>query len=487
MKNVLLSTMFMFGCWSLQAQIPNGSDAPDFTVTDLEGNTHSLSNYLAQGKTVIIDISATWCSPCWNYHNSGALYDLYYVNGQGGSGDVVVLFVEGDGNTPVQSLYGISDVNDTWGDWTKHSAYPIIDSAELAELYEITYFPTIFRICPDGKVKILPQYDFAELQTNINENCQALTSAQNHGKLEITNQKICEGSPIVPEVSLRNFGSTVITNATVELRQGETVLATKNYSGTIGTLATKEFSFDPVEIGEGTDYEAVVTSINGSLPLNQQTASDTFDVTETPEGANNVTVKVYTSYYPAEMSWAIKNSIGTVVGSGGPYEAGTEDDFGGGGADADITKIHNLTFPGSDTECYSVEFYTSTGYGWTAGDTPHGIEIFSGDTAIFSQFVNNFGSVLVVPSAFKTNGTLENPTFETTNFSLFPNPTSGILNFSTKEAVTICIFDMTGKKVYTAENISNNDSINLSSLQKGVYTARINSENFLRTEKLIIN
>jgi hypothetical protein len=121
------------------------------------------------------------------------------------------------------------------------------------------------------------------------------------------------------------------------------------------------------------------------------------------------------------------------------------------------------------------------------GDTPHGIEIFSGDTAIFSQFVNYFDAVLAVPAAFKTNGTLDNPTFETKSFRLFPNPTSGILNFSTNETFDISIFDMTGKTVYKAESIFNGDSINLSSLQKGVYTARINSESFIRSEKVIIN
>lgn len=486
MKKLVLTTMLALSAWSLQAQIADGSVAPDFTVTDLEGHTHSLSNYLAQGKTVIIDISATWCSPCWNYHNSGALYDLYYVNGQGGSGDVVVLFVEGDSNTPVQSLYGISDVNDTWGNWTEHKAYPIIDSAEIGQLYQIAYFPTIFRICPDGKVNLIPQYNFTELQTNITENCEALAPVQNHGKLDISDQKVCEGSTIAPEVSLKNYGNGTITNATVELRQGETVLASKNYTGVIDSHAETAFSFDPVTIDAGINYEAIVTSINGVAPLNPQTATHTFNVTETLEGGNNVQVKVYTSYYPAEISWAIKNSSDSVVASGGPYEAGTEDNFGGGGPDADTTKIYNMVLPGSDTECYSVEFYTSTGYGWAIGDTPHGLEIFSGDTAIFSQSVNNFGSVLAIPSAFKTNGTLDNPTHEMTGLTLFPNPTTGVLNVNTIEPVNISIFDMTGKVVHKAENISNDGSVNLSSLQKGMYIVRVAGESFQQTERIII-
>ena len=53
-------------CWSLSsfAQLADGSVAPDFTVTDINGNSHRLYDYLNNGYTVIIDISATWCPPC---------------------------------------------------------------------------------------------------------------------------------------------------------------------------------------------------------------------------------------------------------------------------------------------------------------------------------------------------------------------------------------------------------------------------------------
>ncbi|NIV30482.1 MAG: redoxin domain-containing protein, partial [Anaerolineae bacterium] len=40
----------------------NGDPLPDFTLNDMQGKPHTLSTY--QGKVVMLNFWATYCSPC---------------------------------------------------------------------------------------------------------------------------------------------------------------------------------------------------------------------------------------------------------------------------------------------------------------------------------------------------------------------------------------------------------------------------------------
>ena len=76
MKKQSVLTLLIAVAARLAAQLQPGAAAPDFTAQDLAGQSWHLYELLGQGKIVVLEISTTWCPPCWAYHNSHALQDL---------------------------------------------------------------------------------------------------------------------------------------------------------------------------------------------------------------------------------------------------------------------------------------------------------------------------------------------------------------------------------------------------------------------------
>jgi len=143
---------------TVSATLPNGSTAPNFTLQDINGNTHTLYDILDQGQSVIIDVFATWCPPCWNYNNTNTLKNIYNTYGPTGTGEVQVFKIEHSQSTNEACIYGPSGcVGGTQGDWATGNNIPIIhltaaNGGSFASDFSITTQPIIYKICPNKKV-----------------------------------------------------------------------------------------------------------------------------------------------------------------------------------------------------------------------------------------------------------------------------------------------------------------------------------------------
>ena len=133
-------------------------------------------------KSFFLDFSATWCPPCWSYHNSNAFKNVLSSHGA----HVQPFMIEADASTNVACLYGPTGcVGGTQGNWVAGTTYPIIDASNLFGPYAINYWPTIYGICPDKKIYEVGQvnenelWDFAkdcsaptmQILSQININC----------------------------------------------------------------------------------------------------------------------------------------------------------------------------------------------------------------------------------------------------------------------------------------------------------------------------
>lgn len=123
--------------------------APDFTLVDQNGDTHTLSDY--KGKTVFLNFWATWCGPCQKeMPDIQALYEKYGMNEE----DLVVLGMANPKTEdhPQNSDVDLESVKQFLED--NNYTYPVAmdTTGDVFSSYYISAFPTTFMIDKDGNV-----------------------------------------------------------------------------------------------------------------------------------------------------------------------------------------------------------------------------------------------------------------------------------------------------------------------------------------------
>lgn len=115
-----------------------GDKAPEFTVTDIDGNTIRLADL--QGKVVVLNFMATWCQTCiWEAGRLVEVYNNYQEQ------DVVLLSIDIEPDGSLENLLDFKSEYCT--DWTF-----ILDDRDLFALYEVTSIPTTYVIDKSGNI-----------------------------------------------------------------------------------------------------------------------------------------------------------------------------------------------------------------------------------------------------------------------------------------------------------------------------------------------
>lgn len=486
MKRILLSLFLACIAFGAQSQLPSGVIAPNFTTTDIDGNTYELYDLLGQGYTVVMDVSATWCGPCWNYHTGayngsngeGALHALYTEHGVDAGGNVFIIYIEGDGTTTLDDLHGTG--SSTVGDWVTGTPYPIADDAAVADLYEIAYFPTIYTICPNGIVYETGQLTVEDHWSFIQDlDCQTV-SANDAIIIDYVGAEFtCDVVDV--EVEFANIGSEEITALSFNVTGVDPVL-NYEWNGSLNMFESATINLGTTTVVAGQEVVITITTADDNLTNNSTSVS-----LSATEATTHIHFDLLTDSYPGDYRIAIFDDNGVEVAAGGPWAA--FDVF------LDPMQI-NEDYYLPATGCYSVVVYDDYGDGMSAGHAyAYGV---SASGASMGNIVN-----VPVGSLFETvsgaTSVTEVVSVEETefvsDFVVYPNPTNDVLNIRFTSLIdgkySVVIVNTMGQKVFETNLGSvaagqQKSTLDLTGLSAGVYMLRLASEQGESTTPIVV-
>ena len=123
-----------------------GKEAPDFSLTDINGKQHKLSNY--RGKDVILKFWATWCPPC-----KMTVPHVIELRKTFSEDKLAIFALSYISSYPPNTAEMIKEFATT-----KQLNYPVfaIGSEGAGTLYDsVNSLPTVFFIDTEGKIKLV--------------------------------------------------------------------------------------------------------------------------------------------------------------------------------------------------------------------------------------------------------------------------------------------------------------------------------------------
>ena len=455
MKKTLLIIACFISSFTL-AQLPANSLGADFTITDIEGETHNLYDILDEGKTVILDLFATWCGPCWNFADTGVLEDL-----QNEYPDAVFcMAIEADPSTAESTIF-----NSDLGDWTSVIDYMMADdpTGDIADDYALAYYPTIYKICPDRMVTEVGQLSSVSAFMDEVNSCSQATYSKDMRIVSYTGDGThCGGTLQNASIQVQNYslGATVNSFNVLTMVNGNTVNTTP-WSGSLDTYETTMIDLgsisnipDNASISFEVEYEGDMDS--GNNMLNPSVAGST-------PSSVSVSLYVMTDNWAEETSWELLDANGNIVENGGGLSNNTLYEYD-----------WNL-----DYGCYTFNVYDVYGDGVEAsmwGNYEDGYVSLNDQSNGVMWYGVQYGYGESV--AFEVMPGL-NITEETENkVSIFPNPSTDFTNLnlqlSNNENITIKLYNSLGQVVKTDRKglipHGNHDfKINLDNLVEGLY------------------
>ena len=472
------------------AQLPDGSIAPNFTATDIDGVEHNLYEILDEGKQVIVDFSATWCGPCWGYAIGGALEEVYEQYGPNGTDEVRVFHIEADDSTTMEDLLG--NTAGTQGDWTSVIDFPIIDdAANLFQSYGCTYYPTVYTICPNRLLTESGQVDAATHASIFQSNsCAAASVVNDPALLSYTGGTLaCPGEPVEMSVDLMNLGLTNLQYCTITVSEGGSELLSYDWSGDLDTYGIENVNLGTASFDNDANFSIEITSGDDNSANNSSDGSVALATT----GTSLIHIEIMIDAWPDEIGWSITDASGAVV------EAVSPGDITGEPED-----ILEWWVSAPSEGCYTFSLEDTFGDGingsaWGSNDGYCTVKTYDDNLTYISTVYDYNGSYQFESESAGMNVTSVNTGIQELTLNevtkIFPNPFSDqtTLQFSLNQAAnsSLSVRNLIGQEIMglnlgTLQAGEHNRILDFTGIKAGVYLISLSAGEEITTMRVTL-
>lgn len=280
---------------------------------------------------------------------------------------------------------------------------------------------------------------------------------------------------VPPKILIKNNGANAVTTMSIEYSIDGNIPSVLPWTGNILFGDSAYITFPLISYGAGSHTFSVnVVNVNGVTDefVFDNSLQSLFNATHVYTD-NFIRVYLKTDQYPAESSWDLRDDQGTVLYSRSNLVS------------ASTLFLDTVYLP---TGCYTINVYDSFGDGVCCFAGQGLFRVLPGSSvspANAIMYSGDFGDFY--SESFSMDNTVGFSKNEALQFSLFPNPVKNELHINTNVIEgEVLVFDEAGRiqKVNTIWN-GNSISMNVSSLDNGVYFIQLKSEAGMSVRKFM--
>ena len=464
MKKLFTLIIAIFLCINVKAQT-SLTEAVNFTVTECYGEEEiTLFDILDRGQYVLIDFFFMNCTPCQTVAPKVA--EAYRALG---CNQHDVFFME---ISPVDN----DDVCQWWAE-RYGVEYPTVGKdgggLEVDEIYDIHSYPTFVLIAPDRSIAFqdIDIYPIPDAQTIIDylapfgiEEHSCDDAPEINPSVEITLDEVTTTSlkaTFTPNADCAKYHILADTQSNMEMWMSMMGASLEDLIVMWGAEKTSTTTYTWDEMAPNTEYTIY------ALPKDADgNAGELVTTTVTTEQAGGTGTSVIELVVEVLTKTSVKTTATpneeTAVYHYGLIEKSYFDEIG---EEAAVQIFREDPYP----------FYEVDVWEWI--DLTPETDYYAIATGQNSE--GEWGETTIVPFRTEVEGCDE---FVKTNFSVYPNPASSTVNIISDAMGTARIFDITSRCVMEVEINDLNTTINVETLNKGVYFININNS----VKKLVV-